>query len=785
MKRKKGDLVFNRKTRFFQVFLTSILFIGGISVCNAQQQVIDSLTKVINSKGITPQNKADLMIQLGKKYYAKNPDSAHHYSNEIISLSESLNYNKGIGEGYFLMGRTFNKQNKLKEALAQMDKAEKYFILDNSKKRLGSLYNNIGLIYKSQGNFNKAFKFMQRSLQNYTAVNDRGGEGVVLTNMGIIHNRTTDYQKAIEFYFDALKISEELNDKAGIAYINGNIGNTFLLQKDFENAIKYFKLSKRVSEELDDQLSVAKILNSLGFLYQEKGELDEAYANYNKSLKIFKTFNFKHGMATIYGNLGRIDEESNRFPASLSNFKSGLVILEELNDRAGVARYNSYIGELQIKQKNFDEALISLGKGLKIAKEVGLKKEVMENYEAHYELYLAQGDYQSALSFHTKYANLKDSIFTMEKEREINKINAEYQIEKKDQENEILKQERETQNATISRRNLEVKILIVSIILFLVFAIYYYRVYQQKKATSNQLAIQNEEINKKQAQIISINESLTKSQVQLNKANKELQKLNSGLESTVTERTASLEKLNYELDTFLYQSSHALRRPVVSVMGLTQLARMEQTKPSVRQLYDKIDDTLVRMDLMLKKLVMASEINFINIELEPINFNDMVAKIKSNLIEKLKMKSLNFQCNVPEDVEYLGDKRLISVIFQNLIENAMLYHNDSLDKKPSIEVTIEQNDKGLDIKIHDNGIGISENMISNIFNMFMVGNDRAQGYGLGLYLVKKAVERLDGNIQVNSKKEEFTTFYIHLPSHEATTKTNETPSFEREKVLKL
>lgn len=780
---KKGDLAFDKKNQLLRFFSTIFLLLFFNMPGQAQTTYVDSLRTALESKEINVEERVNLMIELGKKMYYQNTDSALNYANNVIYSSEKISYTEGIGEGHFLLGRIFNKLNNPDEALKQLNKAENYFIEIDFTRRLGSLYNNIGLIYKALGDLKKAFGYMQKSLKNYQAVNDENGEGVVLTNIGIIYGRLSGYQKAVEYYIRALKISEELNDKSGIAYINGNIGNVFLLQKDYDNAVKYFHLSKRASEELKDKLNVAKILNSLGYLYQEKGELDQAYSNYNKSLILFKELDFKHGMATIYGNLGRLEDENNNYNSALANFKNGLGILKELNDRAGIARLYNYIGILQTKTKNYQEALLNLGKGLVIAREVGLKQEEIDNYKHHYELYLAQQNYQQALTFHTRYSELKDSVFNMEKNKQISKIRIEYETEKKEQENELLRQEKEAQYATISRKNLEVNILIISIILFLVFAIYYYRVYQQKKVTNLQLASQNEEINKKQAQIISINESLTKSQIQLNEAYQELQKLNSGLESTVTERTAALETLNHELDTFLYQSSHALRRPVVSVMGLTQLARMEQTKPGVKQLYDKIDDTLIRMDLMLKKLVMASEINFINIEFEQIDFDEMITNIKNNLADKLKIDELSFNCNIPRKFEYLGDKRLISVIFQNLIENAMLYHNDGLNKKPSIEVSMKQNRKGIDVKIHDNGIGISENVISNIFNMFMVGNDRAQGYGLGLYLVKKAVERLNGTIDVNSKKEEYTTFYIHLPFNTSTISTNLVTEFNVERVI--
>jgi len=249
----------------------------------------------------------------------------------------------------------------------------------------------------------------------------------------------------------------------------------------------------------------------------------------------------------------------------------------------------------------------------------------------------------------------------------------------------------------------------------------------------------------------------------LNEANEALQKLNEGLETKIKERTNELQKSNQELDTFLYQSSHALRRPIVNVMGLMQLARMEKQKAGLHQLFEKIEHTATNMDLMLKKLVMASEINFINTNQHLVSFKGVIDKINNELNSILKDNGVAIQWSIDPQVQLKAHSRLIEIILQNLVENAIIYRSDPKTRKPEIKVKIESLNPPVRISVYDNGLGIAKDSLSNIFNMFSVASDKTYGYGLGLYLVKKAVDKLRGTIKVDSQENKFTSFEIIIP----------------------
>jgi signal transduction histidine kinase len=180
-------------------------------------------------------------------------------------------------------------------------------------------------------------------------------------------------------------------------------------------------------------------------------------------------------------------------------------------------------------------------------------------------------------------------------------------------------------------------------------------------------------------------------------------------------------------------------------------------------LYDKLDDTATRMDLMLKKLVMASEIYVTEPEVEQIDFKEMIREVWDSLTDSVKVQSVTLEQSIPERVNFRADRKLLKIMLLNLLENAIFYNEATKRKRALVAINIVSNPKSLDIKVNDNGIGITEESIASIFDLFSVGTDKTRGYGLGLYIVKKAVEKLQGVITVSSKRNKFTTFHITLP----------------------
>ncbi len=240
--------------------------------------------------------------------------------------------------------------------------------------------------------------------------------------------------------------------------------------------------------------------------------------------------------------------------------------------------------------------------------------------------------------------------------------------------------------------------------------------------------------------------------------NEEILQNNQYLELKVEERTEELQKLNRELDLLFYRSSHDFRRPLTTLKGLNEVARLTKIDPKGMEIMNLMVKTVNRMDLMLKKFYMLYEIS----SFQPDGHKFSLQQIVSDLKEKLDQEGhqIDFRSNLSHYKDLDARNKIVGIILNNLAENAIQYAKGS---HAGINVNVFERNKEMRIHFEDNGIGIDETFFNRIFDMYFRGTELSQGNGLGLYVVKSCVEKLEGKIRLESKKDDFTRFEISFP----------------------
>lgn len=225
-----------------------------------------------------------------------------------------------------------------------------------------------------------------------------------------------------------------------------------------------------------------------------------------------------------------------------------------------------------------------------------------------------------------------------------------------------------------------------------------------------------------------------------------------------------LRKTNKELDELVYRSSHDLRAPLASVLGLINLAKKEDDLDKIREYLDLQEDSVKRLDGLLKEIIQYSRNSHLDVKKEEVDLQEM---IKNSLdIHEYFIESPQIQKSliVDQPVPFKCDKYRLEIVLNNLISNAIRYSNLN-QKHPKLDVIAKVDKKEAEIKVIDNGIGINPELKSNIFNMFYKGSDEKMGgSGLGLFIVKETMERLGGEILLESEKDKGSTFTIRLPN---------------------
>ncbi len=283
----------------------------------------------------------------------------------------------------------------------------------------------------------------------------------------------------------------------------------------------------------------------------------------------------------------------------------------------------------------------------------------------------------------------------------------------------------------------------------------------EKQKNQDQLRLQKVEIRLQARQLAKINKELEKRQT-------DIQLINARLETEIQRRTVQIVKTKEELDLFLYRASHDLRRPLTTLMGLNQVARLSLDNQEAVQLFDKVGITAQTMDKMLEKLLMVNEIHEASVEpkAREINIKELIKNTLAEYKEKLEAQTIQLQLSVEPQLKLKTLPKLLEIILKNLIENAMQFMRSNAKEGAYIKINAYKKNGILQLHVADNGQGIAKEDFSKVFKMYVRANTRSQGNGLGLYVVKKAIHALQGQISMSSSENEFTKFHILLPPFE-------------------
>lgn len=234
-------------------------------------------------------------------------------------------------------------------------------------------------------------------------------------------------------------------------------------------------------------------------------------------------------------------------------------------------------------------------------------------------------------------------------------------------------------------------------------------------------------------------------------------------EIKLRKQNEELIKINRELDNFVYSVSHNLRAPLLSVLGLIQLAQREDTQKLFHQYWEMMTRSIQKLDETVKEILQYSKNSRIAVNYTEIRLGDLIKSSIENLKYLDGFDKIDFQVKANQTIPFFSDPSRILVIITNLLSNAIKYRNPYTTCTVVIEISVLPQEAL--IVIRDNGIGIDQKLIPQIFNMFFRATERSEGAGLGLYIVKEVIDKLGGKINVESKVGEYTIFSVAIPNN--------------------
>lgn len=278
-----------------------------------------------------------------------------------------------------------------------------------------------------------------------------------------------------------------------------------------------------------------------------------------------------------------------------------------------------------------------------------------------------------------------------------------------------------------------------------------YRRLKREKEEAQALALQLQ-----QQATLKLEQSVKERTEQLYSANEELK---STLE-TNKRQTKIIEDKNAELDAFFYRISHDLKGPIASLLGLSELAKMEVNDEPARGYIEKQHSQVERLNNIITGLINLTQLNHADLCKQDIEFDKMIDECIGSFQGMSNFSNITFRKMVEAGIQFQTEWTLLNAIIQNLIENAIKY---SRRQSPYVEIRVWSENGHIMLEVEDNGQGIAREHQVRIFEMFFRATPNSSGRGLGLYILKRSVDKLKGTIDIKSEIGFGSIFTVRLP----------------------
>lgn len=540
------------------------------------------------------------------------------------------------------------------------------------------------------------------------ALNYAEGLARCACQLGLFYMILGDRLAALEYSEEALKAFTHQGDKQGMADALYNIGSIEYKSSQYHQGLEHLYESLRLQKEIDDVRGQSKTLKAIGFIYEAFDEVDKAMETYEKCRELSHLIDDKNGESNACNPLSGLYLKKGDYKNALESINTSINLKKETGDKRGLAFAWYGKGKIHMHLKEYKEAELFFQKCLKVQEEVGERMGCGMSLTKLGLVCVANKDYQTAKNYFYQVIEIGEEIGNK-------------QI--------MYKAYFELFNMAMAENN-------------------------ESEALAHHIKFHD-----------------YKEQVINSEARSKMKSLESmwkmeSLESEARiqrENNLIVEKKNEELDKFSSRVSHDLRGPISSLMGLHEVVKAEIEDDTALKYFELYHHRITRINQTIIDLLELSKVRDWQMSKTIIDFEDMVSECIDSFSYLPGFSKISFDIEIEKELKIQSDRSLMNTIIQNLLENSIKYARPDIDH-PFVKVLIKQTAEDyMCVIVEDNGIGIDAKYQEKVFDMFYRANDDVQGSGLGMYILKSAVEKLEGEVSLVSKVNEGTKFVILLP----------------------
>ena len=728
------------------VFKVALFCLLTTYSCVAYTQSIDSLEKVLQKQKEDTNRVNTLLILSDSMRVANDKKNALEKANEALSISEKINYQKGKGRAYL----------------------------------------NIGKIFQSQNNYLEAQKFFSIALKINRETGDEFNIALSYDWIAYTYDWMGDYPDALINFIEALKLYEKLGDKRRIVHTLQLISGAYAFQGNYSEALKNNLSALKITEEIGDKGGVAQAHLNNGEIYSDLGNYVKALSEYNMAIKLFEQL--KENLSPyINSRIGKVYEKQgdialasgdqitskSKFSEALKNYTPFFSMTKESTDKEGQVLSCTDMGTINIKLGNFTAAKNYIQKSIHLAKEIGSKRNLVNSYRGLAQLDSSVKNYQQAYEDYKLYILYRDSLNNDETAKKTLQAKMQFEFDKKQA---IANAEQDRKNAEVKRiKDLQyfaIASLIILLLVILLIAFIQWRNNKHKQRANVLLHHQKEKVE------VTLQE-LKSTQAQLIQSAKmaSLGELTAGIAHEIQNPlnfVNNFSEVNKELIDEMQQE-----------MDKGNYIDAKEISNDIKENEEKINHHGKRADAIVKGMLQHSRTT--NSTKEPTDINKLADEYLRLAYHGLRAKDKSFNATLKTDFdESIGNINIIPQdigrVVLNLINNAFYAVNEKKNAsalrqaqdsarqpyEPTVTVSTSRSlsfgeGRGeVKIKISDNGNGIPSKVLDKIFQPFFTTKPTGQGTGLGLSLAYDIVKAHGGELKVETKEGEGSTFLIIL-----------------------
>ncbi|MEO9967854.1 MAG: tetratricopeptide repeat-containing sensor histidine kinase [Reichenbachiella sp.] len=558
--------------------------------------------------------------------------------------------------------------------------------------------------------------------------------------------RVNNIDYSISLASEALNKSKEINNAQLIAWSNAYLAYFNMIISDHTASETQANIAMDIFEKRDDRKGLALTYFTLGSIQYKTDNYHLALKHLSDSYQMYQAAGDKLGQSRALKAIGSVYEFFEEYDKAEETYGKCIELSSEIDDLNGVSNALNPLSGILIRKGLVDEALKIIKRSIRLKKSTNDQRGLGFAYYGLGKVYLAQKKYDLAGQYlsmsydiHSAMNEIVGSMMTLNKQGQMHFSTGNFDLAKRLLTDCILKGEK-SKHFLITHKSYKI-----------LYEIHKKEEDHQKALEYLELHLAHKEkvINKETKNVINSIQSMSRLEL-LEKETRWQKEVNN-----------KIERKNKELDSFVYKVSHDLRGPISSLMGLFDLVSYEVKDPKALGYFEIYNKQIVRLNGILMDFLNLIQIKEKEIQIEEIDFEALIEDCLNSFEYHQNFHKINFEVRIKETAAFRSDKSTIISILQNLLENSIKYAN--LDGAPFVKIHIHEVEESISIKVTDNGLGIQKEDQKKIFDMFYRSHTDINGTGLGLYIVKSAVEKLSGKITVKSKVNQGSTLQVLLP----------------------